>query len=127
MKFNKPEFTAFRSDFASAVKSLETKYGVKIALKTITYTDVSFTSKIVVSNVGENGAPEVDTESFMWAARALGVPETWLNTEFRTPRGERLRITGLNPRRPKNAVELYGIESGKSYKATVGYVRMFVK
>jgi hypothetical protein len=123
----KPVLTAFRADFAEAVKQLGSKYNMKINLTSITYNPTSFKGRLVVTSLDESGVPVMDAEDFALSARLLGVPTEWLNKEFMTPRGEKLRIIGLSLNRPKNAVELMGVGNGNIYRASVAYVRQFVK
>ena len=121
----KPMLTNFRNDFADTVKALEAKYKVKIDLGTISYSETSFHSKMTVteSSLGENGTPVVSEAHFKKCAKMLDVPETWLNLEFTGSNGELLKIVGLNPRKPKNSVELVGVKSGRKYQASIQFVQ----
>jgi len=124
MTITKPMLNKFRNDFADAVKFLEAEYKVKIDLGTISYSQTSFHTKMTVTetDLGENGTPVISETHFKSCASLLGVPETWLNLEFMSGK-ERLKIVGLNPRRPKNAVELLGVTSGRKYKGSVQFVK----
>ena len=117
----------FRTDFSEAVKELEAVYDVKIELGTISYNESSFKSRLTVTNIGDNGMLESNSKDFPLYAKMLGVPSDWMNKEFMTRNGDKLRIIGLNPRRPKNAVELEGVNNGKKYKASIAYVNQFME
>lgn len=121
----KPLLNKFRTDFAEAVKMLEAEYKVKIALGTISYSETSFHSKITVteSSLAENGSVVVSETHFKKCAKMLGVPETWYNLEFNGSGNERLKIVGLNPRKPKNSVELISVVSGKQYQGSIEFVQ----
>jgi len=70
--FQKTELKLFREDFAKAVKDLEKKYGVKLELHNISYTDVEFHTKLTATRVGETGEKEVNTADFNWLKDLLG-------------------------------------------------------
>ena len=127
MEITKNNLRIFRNDFADAVKELESVYEVKIELGSISYNESSFKSRLTVTNIGDNGVPESNSKDFPLYAKMLGVPPEWMNKEFMTHNGDKLRIIGLNPRRPKNAVELEGVNDGKKYKASIAYVNQFME
>ena len=57
MKIDNANLQSFRKDFKNAVKDLEAKYGVRIALQKITYDANSFKATMQVDNLSENGIP----------------------------------------------------------------------
>ena len=127
MEMTKSNLRTFRTDLAEAVKELESVYEIKIELGSISYNESSFKTRLTVTNIGNNGIPESNAKDFPLYAKMLAVPLDWMNKEFMTRNGEKLRIIGLNPRRPKNAVELEGVNDGKKYRASVAYVNQFME
>jgi hypothetical protein len=57
---DKPTIQAFRADFAAAVKALETKYQVSLAIGSISYAETSLSTKMSVTNVSDTGEKIVD-------------------------------------------------------------------
>ena len=59
MKITPKEINVFKEDFIAAVKGLEKKYGVEIALENIRYTpDEKFEGKMTVTNLEAKKTPE---------------------------------------------------------------------
>jgi len=120
--FQKTEFDLFRKDFAEAVKDLEKKYGVKLELHSISYSDVEFHTKLTATKVGETGEKEVDTSVFGWMKELLGFKGN-LGDSYTDYKGITYTVYNLDPKKPKYAVLLKG-SNGKSYKASVDMVNM---
>lgn len=121
--FQKSELTMFRKDFAEAVKDLEKKYGVKLELHNISYSDIEFHTKLTATKVGETGEKQVDTTDFPWLKELLGFKGN-LGDSY-TQRGITYTVYNLDPNKPKFAVLLRG-SNGKNYKAPVSSVNMLL-
>lgn len=127
MEINKSNLKTFRAEFAEAVKTLEKKHAVKIALGNISFSSEQFSSKITVQNLDGGGSPSVKNGTWRLYAYLFNVNPEWEGRTFRTTNSaEDLKIVGLNPRRPKNPVELIGVTSGKSFKCPIEYVKVFL-
>lgn len=87
MNLNKTELKAFRDDFAQAVKALEAKYGVKMALGNISYTQTEFHTKLTVTNVSATGEAVVDPQvlKIKTAKAAFALKSTHLGMDFQIP------------------------------------------
>jgi hypothetical protein len=121
--FQKTELNLFRKDFGEAVKGLEKKYGVKLELHSISYSDIEFHTKLTATKVGESGEKEVDTKTFGWMKELLGFKGN-IGDKY-TSNGVTYTVCDLDPKKPKYAVLLKG-SNGKSYKAPVASVNMFL-
>ena len=121
--FQKTELKLFRKDFGEAVKGLEKKYGVKLELHSISYSDIEFHTKLTATKVGESGEKEVDTKTFGWMKELLGFKGN-IGDKY-TSNGVTYTVCDLDPKKPKYAVLLKG-SNGKSYKAPVASVNMFL-
>lgn len=117
--FQKTELNLFRKDFAEAVKELEKKYGVKLELHSISYSDIEFHTKLTATKVGENGEKQVDTSAFSWMKELLGFKGN-LGDSYTDRKGITYTVYNLDPKKPKYAVLLRGSD-GKEYKAPVDY------
>jgi hypothetical protein len=117
--FQKTELKLFREDFAKAVKELEKKYGVKLELNAISYSDIEFHTKLTATRVGETGEKQVNTKDFNWLKEYLGFKGN-LGDSY-VDKGITFTIYNLDPKKPKYAVLLKG-NNGKEYKAPVAYV-----
>jgi hypothetical protein len=128
MNINKLTLTAFRKDFTSAVAGLEEKYGVKVVLGNISYSDTEFHGKLTVSN--PRSAKEVDTleetNYRMYAPMFYDLPENTFGKEvvFNT---KRLKIVGINTRCTKSPIKLEEVLTGKKYKASADSVKNMLK
>lgn len=122
--FQKTEFDLFRKDFAEAVKGLEKKYGVKLELHSISYSDIEFHTKLTATKVGETGEKEIDTSAFSWMKELLGFKGN-LGDSYTDRRGVTYIVYNLDPKKPKYAVLLKGSD-GKNYKAPVATVNMLL-
>jgi hypothetical protein len=121
--FQKTELNLFRKDFEEAVKELEKKYGVKLELHAISYSDIEFHTKLTATKVGESGKKEVDTKTFSWMKELLGFKGN-IGDKY-TSNGVTYTVCDLDPKKPKYAVLLKG-SNGKNYKAPVASVNMFL-
>jgi len=128
MIINKNTLKDFRKDFAIAVKSLEEKYGVCIEIPNIRFSQDEFNTKMSVKNINENGEKITDTmkeEVFELYAASMGIKGSF-NFVF-VHKGETLQVVGINPRRPKNSMELISLTSGKKCKSSVEFVKQYFK
>ena len=62
MKMTKENLKAFRADFKDAVKELEAKYGVKVTITNIHYSDNDFHTKMEVVNAVTDDGKKVDRD-----------------------------------------------------------------
>lgn len=122
--FQKTELNLFRKDFAEAVKDLEKKYGVKLELHAISYSDIEFHTKLTATKIGENGEKQIDTTAFGWMKELLGFKGN-LGDSYTDRKGVTYTVYNLDPKKPKYAVLLKGSD-GKSYKAPVATVNMLL-
>jgi hypothetical protein len=120
--FQKTELNLFRKDFGEAVKELEKKYGVKLELHSISYSDIEFHTKLTATKVGESGEKQVDTSAFSWMKELLGFKGN-LGDSYTNHKGVTYTVYNLDPKKPKYAVLLKGSD-GKTYKASVPMVNM---
>ena len=120
--FQKTELNLFCKDFAEAVKELEKKYGVKLELHNISYSDIEFHTKLTATKVGESGEKQVDTSAFSWMKELLGFKGN-LGDSYTDRKGITYTVYNLDPNKPKYAVLLKGSD-GRSYKAPVDAVNM---
>ena len=118
--FQKTELNLFCKDFSEAVKGLEKKYGVKLELHSIGYSDIEFHTKLTATKVGESGEKEIDTSAFGWMKDLLCFKGN-LGDSYTDRKGITYTVYNLDPKKPKYAVLLKGSD-GKNYKAPVDVV-----
>lgn len=127
MEINKGTLKEFRKDLSVALLSLERKYGLKIELPNISYSEKEFHGTLKCFNLGSSGEKLADVQSkedydlctaFSSLAGSFGF-------EFTSNTGELLKVIGFNTRRPKNPIELLGVLNGKKYKASENFLRQF--
>jgi hypothetical protein len=114
--FQKAELNSFRKDFEQAVKGLEEKYGVKLELHSISYSDIEFHTKLTATKVGETGEKKIDVAMFNTLKKWLGL-ESNLGDSY-SYNGKTYTIYDLDPKKAKYPVLLKGSD-GKNYKNTV--------
>lgn len=120
MRINKNTLNNFRNDFAAAVKELEAKYDVSVAMSSIKYTDEDFTAKVVVTNNDESGEKvSIEAKDFERMAHLYGMKPSDLGRTISLS-GQRFTITGLKPRNTK--MPIIASSNGKSYKLRVAQV-----
>jgi hypothetical protein len=122
--FTKSEMTAFRTDFAQAVKDLEKKYNAKIELHNISYNETEFHTKLTVTRTDENGQKKVDTSHFKMLSELYGLKAN-LGDSYKA-KGITFTIYDLDPKKSKYPVLTQGSD-GKRYKAPIDYVNMMVQ
>jgi len=119
MRMNRADFNAFRADLKSCVSGLEAKYGVTIGTTgSLCYSDESFTLKLAVANVGDNGeslAAAADWRRFAPADMQdkLGVQFAW--------QGHLYTISRWVPSSYKYSI--IATRNGKGYKFSTTSVR----
>lgn len=106
----------FRKDFSEAVKGLEKKYGVKLELHTISYSDIEFHTKLTATKLGEAGEKQVDVKMFNTLKQWLGLDAN-LGDSY-SYGGKTYTIRDLDPKKSKYPVLLTGSD-GKNYKNTI--------
>lgn len=120
--FQKTELNLFRKDFSEAVKGLEKKYGVKLELHSISYSDIEFHTKLTATKIGETGEKQVDSKTFNWMKELLGFKGN-IGDAYTDHKGITYTVYDLDPNKPKFSVLLRG-SNGKTYKAPVDIVNM---
>lgn len=127
MNINKQSLKQFRLSFAKAVESLESEFEIKVNLKNISYGDVSFTSKIEVTN-GSN-PEEVARNSFEQDLKKYGFyyPEITMKhfEEGFMYGGKRVHVVGFKPRSPKYPI-VYRDASGSKFKANYDLLKQVI-
>lgn len=118
------EIKNFRSDFAHAVERLQTQYGVKITLGNISYSDLEFHTRLTVTKL-EASSPDNRQKEFAQICRLYDLkPEDYgRNVVFN---GQTFTIAGINPKAPKNCIELTD-PAGRRYKTTLENVKRYLK
>jgi len=115
MNINKANLKNFRSDFATAMKSLEEEYGVSVSMKNISFTEDKFTTKLEVTNLSESGEVVDSTvEDFKKQARFYGLKVSDLGRTF-VSQGRTFKVCGLKPSYRKYPV-LAKSNTGKTFK-----------
>jgi hypothetical protein len=114
---NTTSIKSFRTDFAEAVKYLESKYGVKISLGNITYTTTDFTTKLIV----QNGATNEDAEKIAFEKDVLyftnyGLTKNDYNKEF-IVQGKKYYLVGFKKRARKKPFVIKDV-TGTKYVCT---------
>lgn len=117
----------FRSDFKNAVKDLEKKYGGEIKIGNIVFATNDFHTKLNFELLDKSGVSIPKAEEFSMYAPIVGVPSNWLNKTFSDRTGKTFRISGINPRKQKNSIELTCDANGKRYGCSPEYVKMYLK
>jgi len=90
----------------------------------IKYSTDEFRGKMTVKNLDESG--QVKDESFKLFASAYGIPSDWEGKTFNVE-DKSFRIIGINPRRPKNPVNLTQINTGQTCKCSVNFLKAYMK
>lgn len=123
--FQKTELNLFRKDFAEAVKDLEKKYGVKLELHNISYSDIEFHTKLTATKVGETGEvveKKMSASEFSWLKELLGFKGN-LGDSYTDYKGITYTVYKLDPKKPKYCVILKA-SNGKTYKSSADMVNM---
>lgn len=103
MKITPKEINVFKEDFISAVKGLEKKYGVEIALENIRYTpDEKFEGKMTVTNLETKKTPEETFREESKYFRLYGVTPDMYRQIFRGADRNIYRLVGLRKNARKN-------------------------
>ena len=120
MVFNKKGFEVFRTDVQAALKEVAEKHGVTIDPGKITYSDFDFTMQLkVVKNDGN-----VDGKKALFEQQCVvyGFEKSDYEREF-SLNGKRFKLTGFNPKSPKNCCSIYCMTDGKQYKCPAEAVK----
>lgn len=103
MKITPKEINVFKEDFIAAVKGLEKKYGVEIALENIRYTpDEKFEGKMTVTNLEAKKTPEETFREESKYFRLYGVTPDMYRQIFRGADRNIYRLVGLRTNARKN-------------------------
>lgn len=105
----------------AALKDLESELGVTFAYQGGTYgVGSSLKLGIEVQDAG-NGKSSAQVQ-FEAHAAYLGLKPEWFGVPFNA-RGERYKIVGVNPGRPKNVLSIMNVHTGKIYVCGKDFVR----
>jgi len=102
-----------------AIKKIAENYGFEARLKGGTYSDVSFIPKVEFYSL------EAKKEEGSSLAGLFGLPSNIIGKSY-TSKSITYTVTGINPKRPKNCIELMG-DNGKSYKCSAENIKMMLK
>jgi hypothetical protein len=111
------QLKSFSKDFPSAVKSLEEKYGIKIQLGSISYSETEFHARINCTEVTPSGEKKVDIDNFNWLKQYLGFKGN-IGDTYTDRKGITYTVYDLDGKKPKFPVLVKGSD-GKNYKTTV--------
>ena len=103
MEMTKANLKKFRADFTKAVEALEKSYGVKLELGAISYSENNFTTRLTVTNGGDNS--EIEKTKFECAIvnfSMYGLTKADYRKEFKATDGKTYRLVGVKPRARKN-------------------------
>ena len=127
MEISKASLKEFREELKIALRPLEEKFGLKIELPNISYSEKEFHGTLKCFNLGSSGEKLADIQSkeefdiYTYLSKLAGS----FGFEFSGNNGELLRVIGYNPRGTKNPIELLGVRNGKKYKASENFVLFY--
>jgi|ERR1035437_1224884 hypothetical protein len=110
-KFTPTNLEVIRKDINAAIQSIAEKHGITLHVGHGSYTSASVTFKLEGKLSGNSEAMVSQNKSY---AIMLGLPENIVGSTF-TSQGKKMKITGLNPKKPKYAIEVKDIDTGKGY------------
>lgn len=102
MQINNETLKAFRNDFMEIVKPLEEKYGVKIGMGGITYSNDSFYFKVNAQNMSSILSPKEQFETFVPALAYLGITNEMFEQTFEGLDHKQYMLVALKPSARKN-------------------------
>ena len=122
--FDKGNLKAVRSDIATALATVETKYGIKLDLGNISFSDKEFRGKINGSVTYVNKTFDtnivVDADFVRSVARDRFLPAVLVGRKFRAA-GRVFTLTGVKNTRPKYPFQGQGSQGG-NYKFSIDQV-----
>lgn len=114
------------SEIEAALQSVASKYGVKISTGANKYSQTEYTTKLTVAAVSDNGAAmTAEAELFNQFMEAKGNEWRVGDTFSCFPRIKKAKITGYNPRSPKNSLQFE--MNGQQYKAPMSLLEKAYK
>lgn len=122
MSFLNPKTrTVVVNEILSAAQAIAEKHGMSVNYTGGTYDDATFATKITFEfpDVAKQKAQQ-EGEQY---GPMLGLPKDVIGMTY-THRGSTFKVVGLNPRRPKNSVELEEVGTGKKYKCAASYLKL---
>jgi hypothetical protein len=122
-KLNDREFLRLmREKVNEALVSVAKELGLEsMKLEGITYTDLEATGKLKIVLTSSEDNPAVKAKNEMMA-KLLGLPLDIVGSTF-TMNGKVYEVIGLNPNKPKYAVLIKDIQTGKDYSTTADAVK----
>lgn len=119
MSFDQGTRRAISHELDLAIKKIGEKYGFEAKIKGGTYGDSTYSPKVEFFSL------EGKKEESQSVAGLFGLPSDIVGKVFKH-KTITYTVTGINPKRPKNCVELMG-DNGKSYKATAEGLKAMMK
>ena len=105
--FKKTDFANIRAELASALAAVEEKFGIKLSVGSITFSDNEFSAKLVglagaaaSAATSQDGEPKVNAKwvsDFMKYARSFGFAPSDLGREFKI-NGRNVKLVGSRSR-----------------------------
>lgn len=109
------------SRLKSTLAALEKELGVTFAYEGGNYGVKSQLKIGVTVNDAGNGKSSAQV-AFENYAHFIGLKPNWFGVPFNN-QGERYKIVGVNPGRPKNVLSVENVMTGKNYICGVGFVK----
>lgn len=130
MKIDKQSLSTFRKDFQNSIKELETKYGVKIGLGNISYTQSEFHTKLLVlvnNSNSDKSINEIKVETeFLQYSELLGMKKEYLGKTF-VDGNYTYKIVGCKMSSRKYPIIVERLVDKKQFKYPVDLVKLFLK
>lgn len=122
-KLNDKEFLRLlREKVNEALMPVAKELGIEsIRLEGITYSELEASGKLKIVSTTSEDNPAVKAKNEMMA-KVLGLPSDIVGSTF-TMNGKVYEVIGLNPSKPKYAVVIKDINTGKEYSTTADAVK----
>lgn len=116
MKITPNLLDEFRNDFEVQMKGLQAKYGVKVSLGNMSYSNTQFTSKVTVTDTAGGNADDAEGKASLkkdgWR---FDLTEKDYNKKF-SYNGKNWKLKGIKPRSRKYPIVAENVADGRSYK-----------
>ena len=132
---DKNTINAFRKDFAEAVKALETKYQVAIAIPSISYNEISLSAKMTVTSTSATGEKLVDHQAlaqknakaglalfFVSLSKNQKVPDVIIGKDCVLTNGQLGKIVDFDSKKHKYPF-IVKCADGKTYKVPATHIK----
>lgn len=123
MNINDRTLHEFGIDLRAALAPLEEKYGVKIKIGNMNYTQERFTTKLTVTNgQSQDEAERSAFDADVWKYAHLGLERGMFNRIFLTPDGQKMAVRGFNTRSPKYPIIALRISDGQRLRCAEKHI-----